>query len=246
MRDGDFLVRGKEISRVEGLSDAVFGFAITLLVVSLEVPRTAAEVLHAMRGFFSFAITFTILFSVWRLQFGFFRRYGLEDNHTVGLTGVLLFVILFFIYPLKFVFGTFVDRLMMHAGWLDRSASQPITGHDFTLMYLAFSLGWTAVVSVFGLMYRHAYAMREKLQLTPIEVLDTKHMIRRNVLSAIPGFVLAGMNLATLLFPNANDAIAYPFIVLLLAFGAFAARTRRGMKAERLSALAVERHAVEA
>jgi len=32
MRDGDFRVRGKEISRVEGLSDAVFGFAITLLV----------------------------------------------------------------------------------------------------------------------------------------------------------------------------------------------------------------------
>ena len=59
MRDGDFRVRGKEISRVEGLSDAVFGFSITLLVVSLEVPRTAAEVLHAMRGFLAFAITFS-------------------------------------------------------------------------------------------------------------------------------------------------------------------------------------------
>ena len=75
MRDGDFRLRGKEISRVEGLSDAVFGFAITLLVVSLEVPKTSAEVLQAMRGFFAFAFTFAILFSVWRLQFTFFRRY---------------------------------------------------------------------------------------------------------------------------------------------------------------------------
>ena len=37
--EGNFRWRGKEISRIEGLSDAVFGFAITLLVVSLEVPK---------------------------------------------------------------------------------------------------------------------------------------------------------------------------------------------------------------
>jgi uncharacterized membrane protein len=29
---------GREVSRIEGFSDAVFGFALTLLVVSLEVP----------------------------------------------------------------------------------------------------------------------------------------------------------------------------------------------------------------
>ena len=29
---------GCEVSRIEGFSDAVFGFALTLLVVSLEVP----------------------------------------------------------------------------------------------------------------------------------------------------------------------------------------------------------------
>ncbi len=37
---GKFRWRGREISRIEGLSDAVFAFAITLLVVSLEVPET--------------------------------------------------------------------------------------------------------------------------------------------------------------------------------------------------------------
>ena len=39
-RDG-FRLRGLgEVSRVEALSDGVIAFAITLLVVSLEVPRT--------------------------------------------------------------------------------------------------------------------------------------------------------------------------------------------------------------
>ena len=51
IESGAFRWRSHEISRVEGLSDAVFGFAITLLVVSLEVPKTFNELLEAMRGF---------------------------------------------------------------------------------------------------------------------------------------------------------------------------------------------------
>src|SRR5438128_6699961 len=99
-----FRWRSHEVSRTEGLSDAVFGFAITLLVVSLEVPRTFAELMYAMRGFGAFAISFTLLFIVWYNQFKFFRRYGLQDNATMVLNGILLFVVLFYVYPLKFVF----------------------------------------------------------------------------------------------------------------------------------------------
>ena len=39
-------LRGREVSRIEGLSDAVFGFEITFLVVSLEVPNTFDELLN--------------------------------------------------------------------------------------------------------------------------------------------------------------------------------------------------------
>src|SRR2546423_5130053 len=104
-----FRWRSHEVSRTEGLSDAVFGFAITLLVVSLEVPRTFSELMYAMRGFGAFAISFTLLFVVWYNQYKFFRRYGLQDNVTMVLNGILLFVVLFYVYPLKFVFTLIVN-----------------------------------------------------------------------------------------------------------------------------------------
>src|SRR5690349_12055417 len=100
-KDG-FRWRSEEISRLEGLSDAVFGFAITLLIVSLEVPKTSGELIETMRGFVAFAFTFFILFTIWHRQFTYFRRYGLEDTVAITLNAALLFVVLFFIYPLKF------------------------------------------------------------------------------------------------------------------------------------------------
>src|SRR5947207_1768607 len=82
--------RSHEISRIEGLCDAVFAFAVTLLVVSLEVPRTFAELTEALHGFVPFAICFAMLFQIWYGQFLWFRRYGLQDAATVLLNGVLL------------------------------------------------------------------------------------------------------------------------------------------------------------
>src|SRR5215510_1225892 len=102
----------REVSRIEGFSDAVFAFAVTLLVVSLEVPRTFHELSLAMREFFAFAICFALLFQLWWRHFNFFRRYGLEDAPTIALTAVLLFVVLFYVYPLKFVFTLVVNQII--------------------------------------------------------------------------------------------------------------------------------------
>ena len=107
-----FRWRGEEVWRVEGFSDAVFAFAVTLLVVSLEVPETFDELLETMRGFLAFAICFALLLSVWYEHYKFFRRYGLRDTTTVWLNAALLFLVLFFVYPLKFLFTLLVDELL--------------------------------------------------------------------------------------------------------------------------------------
>ena len=79
-RDHGFRWRGKDISRIEGLSNAVFAFAITLLVVSLEAPKTFPDLIRLMHGFVSFGVCFTLLLMIWHAQYIYFRRYALETG----------------------------------------------------------------------------------------------------------------------------------------------------------------------
>lgn len=182
-----FRWRSHEPSRIEGLSDAVFGFAVTLLVVSLEVPKTFAELMEVMRGFGAFAVCFALLIVVWYNQYKFFRRYALHDNYTLVLNAALLFVVLFYVYPLKFVF-TFLVGIFTRQGLEVRLANGTTTtmvqneSQVATLMII-FSLGYVAVFGLFVLMYSHAHKNREKLELNELEIFDTRTDIRESALN---------------------------------------------------------------
>ena len=69
-----FRHRGHEIRRIEAFSDAVFAFAVTLLIVSLEVPKSFEELMVTMRGFFAFGVSFVLLMMIWYEQNIFFSQ----------------------------------------------------------------------------------------------------------------------------------------------------------------------------
>jgi len=189
----EFRWRSREISRLEGLSDAVFGFAITLLIVALEVPKTSGELMQTMRGFASFAITFTLLYLLWYRQFTFFRRYGLEDPPTVALNGALLFVVLFFVFPLKFFLGTMVDRLLGAPKTirLPDGTLEPVIHHGhLPLLMTIYGLGFTAVSLIFFLLYVHAWRKREELRLNELEVFDTRRTLEANGHTVVMGLLI--------------------------------------------------------
>lgn len=55
----------REVSRVEGFSDAVFGFALTLLVVSLEVPESFDDMKGILSAFLPFGLMFALICWIW-------------------------------------------------------------------------------------------------------------------------------------------------------------------------------------
>src|SRR5436189_5407117 len=99
-----FRLRGREVTRLESFSDAVFGFALTLLVVSLDVPKTFTDLVTTMRGFPAFALCFLFLALIWNGHYRYCRRYGLDDGTARFLTCVLLSIVLSYVYPLTSFF----------------------------------------------------------------------------------------------------------------------------------------------
>ena len=169
--------RGQEITRFEGLSDAVFGFAVTLLIVSLEVPRTFSELLETMRGFFAFAICFVLLMLIWYQQYIFFRRYGLQDTVTIVLNSALLFVVLILHLPTE-VSVLDADERMVGLVTGSPSCRRNCAGSHRAIS-TAYSddhlqRGISGDCVVFVLLFLHAYRQRAQLALSPVEVFDTR------------------------------------------------------------------------
>lgn len=179
-KESGFRWRGTEVTRIEGFSDNVFGFALTLLVVSLEVPRTYADLQETFRGFIAFFLAFALLFSLWNYHYKFFRRYGLEDWAVTWLNAFLMFVILFFVYPLKFLF-TFLVRLFSgfptNIVLRDGSVIPSISLEQWPELMLAYGLGFIAIYGTFAMLYWYAYRQRERLSLDAVEQLKTRSSI---------------------------------------------------------------------
>lgn len=187
-----FRWRGGDVSRVEGLSDAVFAFALTLLVVSLEVPRSFDELREAMRSFPAFGACFAFLLWCWYLHYRYHRRYGFEDAVTVTLNGLLLFVILFYVYPLKFL----ADVLFQSWFGSGTDGGVQLEAGDYRSLMVFYSTGFVGIFALFLSMSVRAYLRRDALDLDPGERYQTRAEIAEHLLSA--GIGLLSLALALL------------------------------------------------
>jgi uncharacterized membrane protein len=172
------------MTRVEAFSDAVFAFALTLLVVSLDVPQSYAELMQLMAGFVPFACSFALLTWIWYLHASFFRRYSLQDAYTLTLNAILLFVVLFYVYPLKFIFTALFSSLIPVLDIrLDLTAPQLGT------IFAIYGAGFLVIFLMFGLMHLHAYRRRDELALTELQIFDVRAHGGAHLVSAGVGAV---------------------------------------------------------
>jgi uncharacterized membrane protein len=178
-REQHFRWRGNEVSRVEGFTDAVFAFAVTLLVVALEVPHTFEGLMNVVRALPAFIICFTLLMTFWNAHYRYHRRYGLEGAFSRVMTMAILVLVLFFVYPLKFLFTLLTVQLFgldLHDAPHLESLEQVQT------LYLIYGLGLAGIWGLYAALYGNALARREELQLNAVEVVLTRASLYGNLI----------------------------------------------------------------
>lgn len=144
------------------------------------MPDAEAELLETMRGFGAFAACFAVVSWIWYEHNLFFRRYGLQDGFTILLNLILLFVVLFYVYPLKFIASTLLGGML--------GGARPSGGLNFgsgaTLM-LIYSGAVLVLFLIFALLYWHALRQRDELQLDSLALFDAITGMRRHLLTAL-------------------------------------------------------------
>jgi len=210
-----FRQRGNKIFRIEALSDAVFAFSVSLLVASLEVPQTFAELKIITKGAIPFFLTVTLVFLFWYQQYIFFRRYGLNDLSTILLNLAYLAVIIFYVYPLKFLFSLLISSW----GGIDLFAKANekglvvLSNKEFPQLIILFSIGYFLIWYIIYLLHKHVLHLSKSFEFTQFEKLLTQKEVRGALWNSLIGLfalAFAFLNFETL------AGICYLLIPLIL------------------------------
>ena len=219
------LERRSEITRLEAFSDAVFAFALTLLVVSLEAPHSYDELMHMLKGFLPFGACFALLIYIWYEHSVFFSRFGLHDRTATVLNAALLFVVLFYVYPLKYLFtltfAIFIPDL--------RGSGDPQTVSQLVNLFVVYGAGFIAVFGVLALLYLHAWRRRKELGLTALEVRDARAEIGTHLVSVSVGLLSVLWVLA--LPPSIKPFAGFVYFLMGPAHGVYGAWNGRRRQA---------------
>ena len=146
------------IGRVEALSDGVFAFAATLMVVSLDLNESWLDMADKGLNLITFAVSFFVLIGLWTVHYNYFRRSeGYVDYVIIAFNSLLLFVILYYVFPLKSLINS----------WLGK---ERITMEGLADLFQWYSLGFLLIFLCFSLMYRRAYKKSKSLSLSLIHI----------------------------------------------------------------------------
>ncbi len=209
-----FRLRGMDMTRTETFTDAAFAFALTLLVVSIDsVPSSYDELWLAVQGIPAFGLACALLFLFWYGHWNWSRRYGLEDFPSIVLSFVLVFVMLCYVYPMKYVTSIFV-------AWItDRKLEVGASINSIDELYGIFtmySIGFVALSLVVLLLYLRAWAVRDDLELDVVERHHTRSEIGSWIIFSAVGVLAILMGLFAPRHPMTVPGWAYMLLAVLM------------------------------
>ncbi len=160
--------------RMEGFSDGVFGFAITLLVldIALRPPGTPLQqVLHAWPSYVAYVTSFLTIGGAWLLHTGLTDQLTRTDPLFLRLNLLVLLVVVFLPFPTHLV-----------AEALHNSSGERVYVTLYGLTLLAIRLLGSAL---------DAYARREHLYSPHQDDEEEVHTDRRKLLPVVIGYAIA-------------------------------------------------------
>ena len=155
--------RGVNASRLDNLTDAVFGIAITLLIFNLTNPNSFADLLTFTKTLPAFMISISFIILIWNEHLDFSEVYTLNDTFLTVLNTVFIALVIFYVYPLRFV-TLFLTNLFFNT-------DIEVNIQPYQVPYLMIYYGFVAFALYFilYLFYCRVNKIKKELNLTRFE-----------------------------------------------------------------------------
>jgi len=191
-------------SRMVGLSDGVFALAIAILLIASNVPTNFDELMAFVNDVPPFGICIIFIYWIWNEQNKVFQSYNLFDSKMNLLNMLLLFFVLVYVYPLKFL----MKWLFQYFGSLShgtlREDYQKLTSmipmEKLPQLMVIYSIGFICIFSCLYLMHRHGLSKQQELKLSPLQLLNSnlsKNQLSHTVIVGIISFLCAFIGVVT-------------------------------------------------
>lgn len=227
-----FRLRGMNMTRTETFTDAAFAFALTLLVVSIDsIPSSYDELWAAIHGIPAFGLACALLFLFWHGHWTWSRRYGLEDFASMVLSFFLVFVMLCYVYPMKYMTSIFVAFITGQRLVVDAEISSM---HELYGIFTIYSFGFVALCLTILLLNWRAWIKRGELQLDAVEMHVTRSEIGTWVILAGVGILAILMGLFAPHHPLTVPGWAYSLLPIIMPlWGGIRGRQHKRLVQER-------------
>lgn len=219
-----------ESARLDNFVDGAFAFAVTLLIISGGgLPKSIAELEHALRGVPAFAACFAQLALFWHGHVRWRDLVRLTDGTSLRLSLLLVLFALIFVFPLHLVFSAFFF------GVTDGALSPNFhfggqLASSMTALFVCYGLSYTCMAGTLGLLLRHgvrkARLAREEAVATRVSLLVWWFAAGVGLLSAVLALCLSVTGSVALIGFISGSAYA-----LLGLRGVLASRYRKGLEA---------------
>lgn len=154
------------------------------MVLSSTIPETFEQLWVSLAEIIPFAICVTLITLIWYQHYIFFLKYGLQDKKTILLNTLLLFLLLVYVYPLKFLarFLTEIYGGLLGFFETDYSSFGEYSHQNLKWLMMTYGFGAFAIFMVIALMYFHALKRKEALKLTTYETYTTRKHVWANLI----------------------------------------------------------------
>jgi uncharacterized membrane protein len=165
--------RGANPSRLDNLTDGVFGIAISLLIFNLANPNSFQDLLTFTKTLPAFLISIAFLVMIWNEHLRFSEIYALNDTKIVILNTIFIGLIIFYVYPLRFL------TLFLTNFFFQANIQINIQGDQVPQLMVYYGFIAFALYFILYLFYIRAFEIKGKIALNEFECFYTNSQIKR-------------------------------------------------------------------